>query len=258
MAINDVLYGMYKWRLRRQLAGKPRPRHVGLVMDGNRRWARGQGHANPSVGHRYGAMHVENALGWCENAGVQHVTVFVCSTENLVKRGNEEVLYLMKLIEEVVTTRLTEPGGRWQVHVAGLIDLLPDTTARALKDAVEATKDIATGNHVTLAIGYGGRQELVEAVRSLLESEARAGNDLDSLADTLEADDITKHLYTAGQPDPDLIIRTSGEQRMSNFLLWQSAYSELYFCDPYWPAFREIDFLRALRSYAARQRRRGA
>jgi short-chain Z-isoprenyl diphosphate synthase len=258
MAINDVLYGMYKWRLRRQLVGKPRPQHVGLVMDGNRRWARGQGHANPSIGHRYGAMHVENALGWCETAGVQHVTVFVCSTENLVKRGNEEVMYLMKLIEEVVTTRLMEPGGRWQVHVAGLIDLLPDTTALALKQAVEATKDIATGNHVTLAIGYGGRQELVEAVRSLLESEARAGNDLDSLADTLEADDITKHLYTAGQPDPDLIIRTSGEQRMSNFLLWQSAYSELYFCDPYWPAFREIDFLRALRSYAARQRRRGA
>jgi short-chain Z-isoprenyl diphosphate synthase len=258
MAINDVLYGMYKCRLRRQLVGKPRPQHVGLVMDGNRRWARGQGHANPSIGHRYGAMHVENALGWCETAGVQHVTVFVCSTENLVKRGNEEVMYLMKLIEEVVTTRLMEPGGRWQVHVAGLIDLLPDTTALALKQAVEATKDIATGNHVTLAIGYGGRQELVEAVRSLLESEARAGNDLDSLADTLEADDITKHLYTAGQPDPDLIIRTSGEQRMSNFLLWQSAYSELYFCDPYWPAFREIDFLRALRSYAARQRRRGA
>jgi short-chain Z-isoprenyl diphosphate synthase len=258
MAISDVLYGVYKWRLRRELVGKPRPRHVGLVMDGNRRWARGQGHANPSVGHRYGAMHVENALGWCETAGVQHVTVFVCSTENLVKRGNEEVMYLMKLIEEVVTTRLTEPGGRWQVHVAGLIDLLPDTTARALKQAVEATKDISTGNHVTLAIGYGGRQELVEAVRSLLESEARAGNDLDSLADTLEVDDITKHLYTAGQPDPDLIIRTSGEQRMSNFLLWQSAYSELYFCDPYWPAFREIDFLRALRSYAARQRRRGA
>jgi short-chain Z-isoprenyl diphosphate synthase len=258
MAISDVLYGVYKWRLRRELVGKPRPQHVGLVMDGNRRWARGQGHANPSVGHRYGAMHVENALGWCETAGVQHVTVFVCSTENLVKRGNEEVMYLMKLIEEVVTTRLTEPGGRWQVHVAGLIDLLPDTTARALKQAVEATKDISTGNHVTLAIGYGGRQELVEAVRSLLESEARAGNDLDSLADTLEVDDITKHLYTAGQPDPDLIIRTSGEQRMSNFLLWQSAYSELYFCDPYWPAFREIDFLRALRSYAARQRRRGA
>jgi len=234
------------------------PQHVGLVMDGNRRWARSQGHANPSVGHRYGGLHVEDALGWCEAAGVQHVTVFVCSTENLVKRGTEEVAYLMQLMEEVVTTRLIEPGGRWQVHVAGLVDLLPDTTALALKEVVEVTKEISTGNHVTLAIGYGGRQEVVEAIRSLLESEARAGNDLDSLADSLEADDITKHLFTAGQPDPDLIIRTSGEQRMSNFLLWQSAYSELYFCDPYWPAFREIDFLRAIRSYAARQRRRGA
>ncbi|WP_041289589.1 polyprenyl diphosphate synthase [Kribbella flavida] len=255
MAVKEVLYGMYTWQLRRQLVGKPRPQHVGLVMDGNRRWARGQGHANPSVGHRYGALHVENALGWCEAAGVRHVTVFVCSTENLRKRGDVEVAYLMSLIEEVVAQRLSEPDGRWQVHVAGLLDLLPASTAQALKEAVEATEKCATGNHVTLAIGYGGRQEVVEAVRSLLESEAAAGNDLDGVAETLEIEDITKHLYTAGRPDPDLIIRTSGEQRMSNFLLWQSAHAELYFCDPYWPAFREIDFLRALRSYADRRAR---
>ena len=144
------------------------------------------------------------------------------------------------------------------MHLAGLLDLLPDTTSLALKEAVEATKDCSTGNHITLAIGYGGRQEVVEAVRSLLETQAEAGNTLDGLAQTLSADDITQHLYTVGQPDPDLIIRTSGEQRMSNFLLWQSAYSELYFCEAYWPAFREVDFLRALRSYADRNRRRGA
>lgn len=160
----------------------------------------------------------------------------------------------MQMIGEVVTTRLIEPGGRWQVHVAGLVDRLPDTTALALKQAVEATKEIATGNHVTIAVGYGGRQELVEAVRSLLESEARAGNDLDSLADTLEAAGITSTSTPPASPTPT----TSGEQRMSNFLLWQSAYCEVCFCDPYWPAFREIDSLCALRSYAARQRRRGA
>jgi short-chain Z-isoprenyl diphosphate synthase len=184
---------------------------------------------------------------------VHHVTVFVCSTENLVKRGNGEVAYLMELIEEIVTSRLARPGGRWRVHIAGFLDLLPDSTARALKSAVEATEDCDTGNHLTLAIGYGGRQEVVEAVRSLLASEAEAGNNLGALAETLETEDIARHLFTSGQPDPELIIRTSGEQRMSNFLLWQSVQSELYFCDAYWPAFREIDFLRALRAYAGRR-----
>ncbi|TWD79986.1 undecaprenyl pyrophosphate synthetase [Kribbella amoyensis] len=253
MAVKGLVYGVYRRRLRRQLVGKPRPGHVGLVMDGNRRWARGQGHSNPSVGHRYGAMHVEKVLGWCEAAGVQHVTVYLCSTENLVKRGSAEVAYLMQVTEEIVTERLNRPDARWQVHVAGQLDLLPDTTSTALKAAVEATETVSTGNHLTLAIGYGGRQEVVEAVRALLETEAGAGKDLDTVADSLQAEDIARHLFTAGQPDPDLIIRTSGEQRMSNFLLWQSAHSELWFCDAYWPAFREIDFLRALRSYADRK-----
>ncbi len=252
------LYALYVRRLRAQLHGREVPEHIGVVIDGNRRWARGQGHANPNIGHRYGAAHVENLLVWCETAGIPHVTVFLCSTENLVKRGDAEVAHLMQVVEDILATRLSQPGGRWQVHIAGLLDLLPDSTARALKNAVETTKDVATGNHITLAVGYGGRQEVVEAVRSLLESEADAGNDLSSLAESLSAEDITKHLYTVGQPDPDLIIRTSGEQRMSNFLLWQSAYSELYFCEAYWPAFREVDFLRALRSYTDRNRRRGA
>jgi short-chain Z-isoprenyl diphosphate synthase len=184
--------------------------------------------------------------------------VFICSTENLQQRGDAEVAYLMQVIEEVVAARLARRDGRWQVHVAGLLDVLPDSTARALKNAVEATRDCATGAHVTLAIGYGGRQEIIDAVRDLLTEADVAGTSLTDLAVSLTADDITAHLYTAGRPDPDLVIRTSGEQRLSNFLLWQSAYSELYFCEAYWPAFREIDFLRALRSYAARKRRFGA
>ena len=130
--------------------------------------------------------------------------------------------------------------------------------ARALKEAVEATRERATGAHVTLAIGYTGRQEVLDAIRALLCEQAEGGGTLTGLADSLTADDIARHLYTAGQPDPDLVIRTSGEQRVSGFLLWQSVHSELYFCDAYWPAFREIDFLRALRSYAARQNRHGA
>ena len=120
-----------------------------------------------------------------------------------------------------------------------------------------ATEKCVSGNHLTLAVGYGGRQELVDAVRDLLLDKTAAGIDAAQIAEQLTGDDIANYLYTAGQPEPDLIIRTSGEQRMSNFLLWQSAYAELYFCDAFWPAFREIDFLRALRSYSARQRRYG-
>jgi short-chain Z-isoprenyl diphosphate synthase len=252
----DVLYSLYARRLRRQLSGAPMPRHVGLIMDGNRRWARQMGMANPSLGHKYGADHVEDVLNWCERAGIKHVTAFVCSTENLVSRDVNEVAYLMRVIEQVVADKLSRDP-TWQVHIAGTLDLLPDSTARALKQAVEASSDCQTGAHVTLAVGYGGRQEVLDALRSLLAEQAAAGSTLEQLAQTLTGEDVARHLYTAGQPDPDLVIRTSGEQRLSNFLLWQSAYSELYFCEAYWPAFREIDFLRALRSFADRQRRYG-
>jgi short-chain Z-isoprenyl diphosphate synthase len=247
-----MITSWYTRLLRRQ--AYPRPRHVGLIMDGNRRWARKMGMANPSVGHRYGGEHVQRVLTWCEAAGIRHVTVFVCSTENLRNRGDGEVAYLMGVIEDVVAVHLAEPGHRWQVHVAGDLDLLPASTANALKDAVEATRDCATGAHVTLAIGYGGRQEIVDAVRDLLYTRYLAGDTLTDVAADLTTDDIAAHLHTAGRPDPDLIIRTSGEQRVSNFLLWQNAQAELYFCDAYWPAFREVDFLRALRGFARRRR----
>jgi short-chain Z-isoprenyl diphosphate synthase len=252
------LYALYTRRLRLQVLTGPLPEHVGLIMDGNRRWARQAGLASPGLGHRAGAEHVEQVLSWCEAVGIKEVTVFICSTENPSRRADAEVAYLMRVIEEVIAARLARPGSGWQVHVAGLLDVLPDSTARALKDAAEQTRDRATGAHLTLAIGYGGRQEIVDAVRDLLAEADTAGTSMASLAERLTADDITAHLYTVGRPDPDLVIRTSGEQRMSNFLLWQSAYSELYFCEAYWPAFREIDFLRALRSYATRKRRFGS
>ncbi|MGF1429058.1 polyprenyl diphosphate synthase [Kitasatospora sp. LaBMicrA B282] len=262
MRLTDPLYALYARRLRGQLKrarlnGARLPEHLGLIMDGNRRWARRLGLANPSLGHKYGAEHVEEVLSWCAAVGIRHVTVFVCSTENLQRRDDAEVAFLMGLIEEVVAEKLARPGGRWRVHLAGTLDVLPDSTAHALKRAVDATRDCATGAHLTLAIGYGGRQELIDAMRGLMTERAEAGDSLTDLAASLTAEDVARHLYTAGRPDPDLVIRTSGEQRMSNFLLWQSAYAELYFCDAYWPAFREVDFLRALRSFAARQRRYG-
>ncbi len=258
MNIAAPLYALYAKRLRRQVASSALPAHVGLIMDGNRRWARQQGLANPSIGHRVGGEHVESVLSWCESLGVGHVTVFVCSTENLQRRGDTEVAFLMEVIEQIVAKNLAREGGRWRLHVAGTLDVLPASTSRALKEAVEATRDCDTGQHVTLAIGYGGRQEVMDAMRALLHERALAGDTIGEVADTISMDDIARHLYTAGRPDPDLVIRTSGEQRLSNFLLWQSAYAELYFCDAYWPAFREIDFLRAIRSFGARERRYGS
>jgi short-chain Z-isoprenyl diphosphate synthase len=252
----ELVYRLYARRLQRQLAGAPMPHHVALIMDGNRRWAREMGMANPSLGHKYGADHIQDVLIWCQRAGIRHVTAFFCSTENLLHRDADEVAYLMRVIEGVSSKLAERPT--WQLHVAGSLDMIPDTTARALKQAVEATGASHSRGHFTMAVGYGGRQEVIEALRAHLAEQAAAGAKLEEVVETLTPDDIARHLYTAGQPDPDLVIRTSGEQRLSNFLLWQSAYSELYFCEAYWPAFREIDFLRALRSFAARQRRYGA
>jgi len=243
---------LYQRRLRHQLAGKPLPRHVGLIIDGNRRWAKEEGLASPSEGHRHGAERIWDALTWCRAAGIEHVTVFVCSAENLARRDDAEVSALMNIIEQIVVTRIATADPAWQVHIAGLVDMLPDSTSRALKQAADTTRDCSTGSHVTLCVGYGGRQEIAEAVRSLLLERAIAGTSLAELADSVTEDDIARHLSGDGQPEPDLIIRTSGEQRMSNFLLWQSTGAYLHFCDCYWPAFGEIDFLRALRDFAAR------
>lgn len=257
MKLSTPLYALYAGRLRKQLAAGPLPRHIGLIMDGNRRWARQVGLANPSLGHKAGADHVDEVLSWCEALSIRHVTVYVCSTENLTGRNSAEVAFLMQVIEKVATEKLTVADPSWQLHVAGSLDLLPDSTARALKQAVEAGRACTTGAHLTLAIGYGGRQEVLDAMRDLLREQASAGRTLEEVADGLTEEGLARHLYTAGRPDPDLVIRTSGEQRLSNFLLWQSAYSELYFCEAYWPAFREVDFLRALRSFVGRQRRYG-
>ncbi|MDN3243520.1 polyprenyl diphosphate synthase [Glycomyces tritici] len=247
-----VLYRWYARRLRRRLNGASLPRHVAVAMDGNRRWARQQGFDDPGVGHRYGAEHLEDLLEWCAGIGIGHVTVYVASQDNLTKRDGGEVAHLMAMIEEIVAERLMRPGNRWRLHLAGRSDHLPDSTAHALKAAVEATGE-RTGGHLTIAIGYDGQVEIVDAVRSLLEAEAARGTAVGDLAERLTAADIGAHRYTPELPGADLIIRTSGERRLSSFLLWQSAGAELYFCDVYWPGFREVDFLRALRDFARRR-----
>ena len=252
--LRRTAYRLYARRLRAELAHATMPRHVAMVMDGNRRWARQMGFDDPKIGHRYGAERLAEVLRWCAEVGISHVTVFVTSVDNLRKRATDEVDHLMAMIEAGVRERLSRPAHPWQIHLAGRLDVLPDSTRRALTLAEESTRQADGRLHLTVAIGYDGREEIVAAVRSLLHDEARAGATLDDVAQRLTPDTIAAHLYTAGRPEPDLVIRTSGERRTSGFLLWQTAHSQMYFCDVYWPGFRKVDFLRALRSYAARSR----
>jgi short-chain Z-isoprenyl diphosphate synthase len=254
VGLRDLVYSGYERRLLRELRGRPLPRHVGVMCDGNRRWARASGVDSLTDGYRAGGDKIEQLLGWCDQAGVEVVTLWLLSTDNLA-RSPAELDPIMRVIETVVDD-LAAPDQRYQLRIVGALDLLPGETARMLKEAAVRTSD-RTGTKVNIAVGYGGRREIADAVRSLLHEHATKGTSIEELADVLDVDHIAEHLYTRGQPDPDLVIRTSGEQRLSGFLLWQSAHSEFYFCDAYWPDFRRVDFLRALRAYAARHRRFG-
>jgi len=251
--LRQVVYGTYERRLAASLDRTQIPRHVGVILDGNRRWARAYG-AQAAQGHQAGADKIHELLGWCEEVGVEVVTLWLLSTDNL-NRPEAELRPLLTIIEETVADLAS--AGRWRVHPVGALDLLPDGTARLLKEADDATAGI-DGVHVNIAVGYGGRREIADAFRSLLQEHASKGTSIEDLAQLLDVEHIAEHLYTRGQPDPDLVIRTSGEQRLSGFLLWQSAHSEFYFCEAFWPDFRRVDFLRGLRNYAARHRRFGS
>ncbi|SQG64380.1 Undecaprenyl pyrophosphate synthase 1 [Corynebacterium renale] len=249
-----ILYPLYERRLRKELKGRAQPRHVAVMADGNRRWAREAGFADVSHGHRIGAKKVGELVRWCADTDVEIVTVYLLSTENL-KRSDEELKLLFGIISDVVE-ELAEPGNQCKVRLVGHTDVFPPEFAQRLHDAAARTQD-CSGVVVNVAIGYGGRQEIVDAVRGLIDDSLAAGVPPEELSGKVCVESISEHLYTSGQPDPDLVIRTSGEQRLSGFLLWQSAYSEIWFTDTYWPAFRKIDFLRALRDYSQRSRRFG-
>ena len=253
MGLRDLVYRLYERRLEASLSPEAMPRHVGVMCDGNRRWARSAGLLDVSSGHQKGADKIFELLQWCRQTGVEVVTLWLLSTDNLA-RPAAELDPLLRIIEDTVRELVAQ---NWHVNSMGALDLLPAETAQVLKDAGEATA-ARPGLLVNVAVGYGGRREIADAVRSMLQDHATRGTTIEELAEILDVEHIAEHLYTAGQPDPDLVIRTSGEQRLGGFLLWQSTHSEFYFCDAYWPAFRRVDFLRALRSYAARQRRFGA
>ncbi|WP_290225609.1 isoprenyl transferase [Corynebacterium confusum] len=249
-----LLYPLYEARLLRGLKGKPQPKHVAIMADGNRRWAREAGFTDISHGHRQGAKKIGEMISWCADTEVEVVTIYLLSTENL-KRQEAEVKLLFDIISDVVETLSTGDLG-CQVRLVGHLDLLPDRVVERMRQAAEKTQD-NSGVIVNVAVGYGGRQEIVDAVQDLVRAEAAQGTTAEEMAERVTAESISHHLYTKGLPDPDLVIRTSGEQRLSGFLLWQAAYSEIWFTDTYWPAFRKLDFLRALRDYSQRSRRFG-
>ncbi|QES49915.1 isoprenyl transferase [Streptomyces venezuelae] len=252
MKLRDLVYRLYARRVEGRLDHAAVPKHIGVILDGNRRWAKASG-GTTEQGHQAGADKISELLGWCDETDVEVVTLWMLSTDNL-DRPEVELRPLLAIIEN--TVRNLAADGRRRVHHVGNLDILPAQTQAVLKEAEQATADVK-GILVNVAVGYGGRQEIADAVRSLLLEHHEKGTSIEELAEILDIDHISEHLYTRGQPDPDLVIRTSGEQRLSGFMLWQSAHSEYYFCEVFWPAFRKVDFLRALRDYAARHRRYG-
>jgi short-chain Z-isoprenyl diphosphate synthase len=251
--LRRVLYPAYEARLLRRLDHDRLPKHVGVMLDGNRRWARAVGQ-DTAHGYRAGAANISPLLDWCEEVGVEVVTLWLLSTDNL-HRPPDQLRGLLGIIEDAVADLAAQR--RWRLHPVGALDLLPAETAHRLKEIADETRDVE-GLLVNVAVGYGGRREIADAVRSLLQEHASRGTSIEELAGILDVEHIAEHLYTKGQPDPDLVIRTSGEQRHGGFLLRQCAPSEFYFCEAYWPDYRRGDFLRALRAYAERERRFGA
>lgn len=256
MPVKRLLYYSYGKLLEREVRKGKLPVHIGLILDGNRRYAKEMGFDDVTMGHKEGAKKLDDVLAWCVEFGIKIITIWVLSTEN-TQRDEDEVAALLKVIEEKINDLSKNPiikKNGIQIRALGNLDSLPDEVKEAIRKSEMSTKD-NTSHILNIAVGYGGREEIVDAVKRVIREKKACS--LEELADNICADDITRHLYTYGIPDPDLIIRTSGEVRLSGFLLWQSAYSEFYFCDALWPLFRKIDFLRAIRSFQQRNRRFG-
>lgn len=225
-----------------------------MIIDGNRRWARDRALQTEAYGHRAGAEKMREFLQWCDDLGIRVVTIYLLSADNLTGRSPDELALLFEIIADLADD--LSRASDWRVQHVGTSDNLPPELAATLRGAEARTAQNA-GLHVNLAVGYGGRREIADAMRSIVRDHGKGGGSIDDLAEILTPELIGDHLYTQGQPDPDLIIRTSGEQRLSDFMLWQSAHSEFYFVEALGPDLREVDFLRALRDFASRERRWG-
>jgi short-chain Z-isoprenyl diphosphate synthase len=253
-----ALYRIYERRLGRQVRTQPVPRHVGVILDGNRRHGRQHQMTDPEKVYTVGADKLDDLLAWCVELKIPAVTLWVLSTENLA-RNPQEVNGILTAIETKLLKLAKAPQihrQRVRVRAIGCLDLLPPATLAAVRAAEAATKGY-DGLQLTIAAAYGGRQEITDAVQSFLREQLNKGRTLEEVVEAVTPDAVGRHIYSPDLPDPDLIIRTSGEIRLSGFLLWQSTTSEFYFSEVNWPAFRKIDFLRAIRSFQNRSRRYG-
>jgi short-chain Z-isoprenyl diphosphate synthase len=257
-AITRPVYALYAHRLLELVLQRPPPRHVGIILDGNRRFGRLSGVVDPMQVYARGAQKLDELLNWCGELSIPAVTLWVCSTDNL-ERAPDEVASILGALEVKLRALASDPQihrRRVRVQAIGRLELLPASTLAAIRAAEEATADYDT-MLLSIAVAYGGREEIADAVRQMLLEAMRCGATPSEIVQRVSPESIERHLYLAGAPEPDLIIRTSGELRLSGFLLWQSAYSEYYFSDVLWPAFRKIDFLRAVRDFQQRNRRYG-
>jgi short-chain Z-isoprenyl diphosphate synthase len=258
VALGRPAYALYTRRLRRGVLAAALPRHLAVILDGNRRWAEGEGLSEAGAGHRRGADKIEELLDWCAPLGIEEITLWALSNENLGRPGQQLSALFDVVCDKLAALeqRALRPETAMRLRVIGRFDDLPERVSSTIRRVEESTAG-QPGPSITIALGYSGRDELIDACKTLVLSLADAGVPAAQIAEQITRESLAARLYTAGVPDPDLIIRTSGEQRLSGFLPWQSAHSELYFTDVYWPAFRELDLLRALRTYQQRVRRHG-
>ncbi len=250
----NILYRLYEWYITRDLKPEKMPKHVAIIMDGNRRYSKLQGNIDVVKGHEIGVDTLEKVLDWSIELGIEIITVYAFSTENF-NRPKHEVESLMNLFVKNFKRLVDHPkihNNEVKVKVVGKLDLIPESVRDAIKEAEDATAHY-NKRLFNIAIGYDGRLEIIDSVKKIIE-QVQAG---EISIDDVDEDLISKNLYTEGREDPNLIIRTSGEERLSGFLLWQSSYSELYFCETLWPELRKVDFIRAIRSYQERERRFG-
>ena len=252
------LYRIYEIRLLSQVRRSPMPHHIGLILDGNRRYGRQHNMTDPHEIYAAGADKLDDLLNWCAELTIPAITLWVLSTENFDRRP-EEVSGILSAVGAKLTQLARDPRihrRRVRVRAMGRMELLPPSTLAAVRAAEAATKNYRD-MQLTIAAAYGGRREITDAIQAFLRDQLQQGRTLMETVELVTPEAIRRYLYAPDLPDPDLIIRTSGEIRLSGFLLWQSAHSEFHFTDVYWPAFRKIDFLRALRDFQRRQRRFG-
>jgi len=236
-----------------QIKNEEIPKHVAIIMDGNRRFASELG-LPPNTGHLFGRDKLEEVLEWCFDIGIKNLTVYAFSTENF-ERDSTEVKTIMTLCKNELEKASKDSRihkNQVKIRVIGRLDLLPDEISKSAQFVMDNTKDY-NNYSLNIAIAYGGREEIIQAIQKIASDVKENKLKIEDIKEPI----VSKYLYTSGLPDPDLILRTSGEERISNFLLWQLAYSELYFSDVYWPAFQKRDFLKAIKTCQQRKRRFG-